>query len=125
MSKTKILNITLIKVVLWGAIGFSTLALVYHIRWFIPFLEGKTAFVVPGSQLPFLWFVVQICSNVIFPGFMDSPITRLNSPRFREEVMENSCLKQLNQPEQAAEFIFYLANLDSVSGQVFNLDSRI
>ena len=66
MNKTKTFNITLINIVLWGAIGFSTLALVYHIRWFIPFLEGKTAFVVPGSQLPFLWFVVQICSNVIF-----------------------------------------------------------
>lgn len=66
MIKSNLTNLTLIKTVLWGAIYFSTLALMYHIRWFIPFLLDKTSNVVPGGQLPLLWFIVQISRNIIF-----------------------------------------------------------
>lgn len=66
MNKTQTSNLILIKVVLWGAIFFSAQALVYHIRWFIPFLKDKIAYVVPDGKMPFLWFVVQICDNIIF-----------------------------------------------------------
>lgn len=66
MSKSKITNLTLIKIVLWGAIYFSGLALVYHIRWFIPFLLNNAANIVPGDQMPFLWFIIQISKNIIF-----------------------------------------------------------
>jgi hypothetical protein len=66
MSKVKISNLTLIKIVLWGAIYFSTLAFVYHIRWFIPFLLNNTANRVPTDQMPLLWFIVQISKNIIF-----------------------------------------------------------
>jgi hypothetical protein len=59
-------NITLISIVLWAAISFSTLALVYHVRWFIPFLQGEIAAVVPPDHIPFIWFLVRICSNIIF-----------------------------------------------------------
>ena len=66
MFKSKISNLTLVKIVLWGAIYFSALALVYHIRWFIPFLLNNTVNVVPTDQMPFLWFIVQISKNIIF-----------------------------------------------------------
>lgn len=66
MSKSKIFNLVLIQSVLWGAIFFSSLALMYHIRWFIPFLMDNTNGVVPNQQMPFIWFVVQICNNIIF-----------------------------------------------------------
>jgi len=66
MSKPKISNLTLIKIALWGAIYFSALALVYHVRWFIPYLLNNTANRVPSDQMPFLWFIVQISKNIIF-----------------------------------------------------------
>lgn len=66
MSKFRISNLTLIKIVLWGAIYFSALAFVYHVRWFIPFLLNNSANVVPSDQIPFLWFIVQISKNIIF-----------------------------------------------------------
>ena len=66
MNKFKISNLTLIKIVLWGAIYFSALALVYHIRWFLPFLLNNDIYVVPSDQLPFLWFIIQISKNIIF-----------------------------------------------------------
>jgi hypothetical protein len=66
MSKKQTSNLILIKIVLWGAIFFSAEALVYHIRWFIPFLSNKITYVVPDGKMPFIWFVVQICDNIIF-----------------------------------------------------------
>lgn len=66
VSNSKVSNPTLIKIVLWGAIYFSALALVYHIRWFIPFLLNNSANVAPSDQMPFLWFIIQIFKNIIF-----------------------------------------------------------
>jgi hypothetical protein len=54
------------KLILWGAICFSVIALIYHIRWFIPFLVNNIAYAVPNGQSPLIWFIVQICNNFIF-----------------------------------------------------------
>lgn len=56
----------LIKSVLCVILFFSSVALVYHFRWFIPFLQSETSFIVPNGQNPSVWFVVQIFNNVIF-----------------------------------------------------------
>lgn len=66
MSQFKISKLTFIKIVLWCVVFFSGVALMYNIRWFIPFLQDKTVFIVPDGQTPFIWFLVQICNNIIF-----------------------------------------------------------
>jgi hypothetical protein len=66
LLKSESAKLVLIKIILWGTLGFSTLALVFHIRWFIPFLINQQYSVVPTGQEPFTWFVVQICNNIIF-----------------------------------------------------------
>ena len=67
MYKVTLSKLMLIKVVLWVTIYFSTLAFVYHIRWFIPFLlNNDNHAVVPDHEIPLVWFMVQICSNLIF-----------------------------------------------------------
>ncbi|HNP47378.1 MAG TPA: hypothetical protein PKK99_04940 [Bacteroidia bacterium] len=76
MNNSKKINLLLVQSVLWGAIFFSSLALVYHIRWFIPFLMDNSSGVVPGQQMPFIWFVVQICNNIIFV-FVSALLIRL------------------------------------------------
>src|SRR5258708_20759299 len=72
MTKSKSGNLVFINLFLWVTIFFSTQALVYYIRWFVPFLNGKATYVVPVDKMPFLWFVVKICDNIIFllVGFM-------------------------------------------------------
>jgi len=65
MSKRQISFISLIKMALWAAIFFSTEALVYYIRWFVPFLNRQVANVVPPGKVPLLWFTTQICNNII------------------------------------------------------------
>ena len=67
MFKIRFSKILLIKLVLWVTIYFSGLAIVYHTRWFIPFLlNSDNHHTVPAGEIPSVWFVVQICSNLIF-----------------------------------------------------------
>jgi len=92
MSKSIISNFILIKSVLWGAIFFSALALVYHVRWFIPFLQDNTNGVVPNQQMSFIWFVVQICNNIIFlfVGFL---LFKLFRKYQQTGFFDSECLK--------------------------------
>jgi len=46
---------------------FSGLALIYHTRWFIAFLlNNNIHYAVAVDEVPFVWFIIQICSNLIF-----------------------------------------------------------
>ena len=53
-----------------ATIGFSALALLYHVRWFISFLINDSDYVVPVNQSPLIWFITQIISNIVcwFPA---------------------------------------------------------
>lgn len=67
MYKIRISRLILIKMVLWVTVYFSSLALLYHTRWFIPFLlNPENHYVVPVDEIPAVWFIVQICSNLIY-----------------------------------------------------------
>lgn len=66
MGKTNFPKPIFIKFILWGAIFFSATALIYHIRWFVPFLTTKISYVVQNGKSPLIWFLVQICNNFIF-----------------------------------------------------------
>jgi 3-oxoacyl-[acyl-carrier protein] reductase len=65
-----------------------------------------------------------ICSNVIFPGYFDSPMTQKNSSEFEKSILEENVLKRKNDPAEVAQFVFELLQKKNISGQVFNLDSR-
>ena len=67
MYMIRMSRLILIKVVLWVTVYFSSLALLYHTRWFIPFLlNPENHHVVPMGEIPAVWFIVQICTNLIF-----------------------------------------------------------
>jgi hypothetical protein len=66
LFKNESAKLFLIKIILWGTMLMSTLALIFHIRWFIPFVINQQNHFVPAGQEPFVWFVVQICNNLIF-----------------------------------------------------------
>ncbi len=56
----------LIKSVLWGAILFSFIGLVYNIRWFMPLLASEETPILANHQFQFISFIVQIGNNLIF-----------------------------------------------------------
>jgi len=66
-----------------------------------------------------------IKSNIILPGYFKSNMTNNNPEHFEKKVANENCLKKINDPEEVAKFIVFLSQMKNVSGQVFNLDSRI
>jgi 3-oxoacyl-[acyl-carrier protein] reductase len=66
-----------------------------------------------------------IRSNVIFPGYMETKMNRHLPPAAVERHRADNALGRFNTVDNAARFLFFLATLDHVSGQVFTLDSRI
>ena len=66
MIQTKGTTLVFIKAILWGIVFYSCLALVYHVRWLIPFVRNNTNSVIPNEQVSVIWYLVQIGSNIIF-----------------------------------------------------------
>lgn len=57
---------TLIQLVLWVTVIFSAQALIFHVRWFVPYLLHHKTKPLYGENIPGLWFLVQISTNLLF-----------------------------------------------------------
>ena len=68
-----------------------------------------------------------IRANVILPGFLDTKLTRhlLDDEAQHQRILSDHTLGKLTTPEDTASFIAFLHTLPAISGQVFQLDSRI
>jgi 3-oxoacyl-[acyl-carrier protein] reductase len=67
----------------------------------------------------------QIQVNAILPGVLETQMTRDLSPARLGKLIADNTLKRLNTTREVAEFICFLVGMRNVSGQVFQLDSRI
>ncbi len=63
--------------------------------------------------------------NCVLPGYMPTDMGEAASDKAKENALADNLLKTYSEPAEAAFFIFNLIYIKSVSGQVFNLDSRI
>lgn len=65
--------------------------------------------------------------NCVLPGFLETRMTRhlLEDAVFRTGLMDAHALGRLNTSQDAARFITFLHTMENVSGQVFQLDSRV
>jgi 3-oxoacyl-[acyl-carrier protein] reductase len=63
--------------------------------------------------------------NAVLPGYMLTEMGAGASGRAKEEALKDNLLKRYSEPEEVAGFIYHLAGMKAVSGQVFNIDSRI
>ena len=63
--------------------------------------------------------------NAIFPGVMPTRMTAALSEEQRIEFAKANALGRINSVEEVARFIVFLASTQNISGQVFQLDSRI
>ncbi len=68
-----------------------------------------------------------ITANVVCPGFVDSKMTRAAPPQAWERAKTDSALGTISSVEVAASFVTWLLSdlCTGVTGQLFNLDSRI
>ncbi len=63
--------------------------------------------------------------NAILPGYLKTDMGETVSTSVRERVRRENALQRSTDPEEVAEFIYHLSCMHNVSGQIFNLDSRI
>ncbi len=63
--------------------------------------------------------------NAVFPGVMPSRMTAHLSADRLEHFAKSNALGRINSSEEVARFIAFLVTTQNISGQVFQLDSRI
>ncbi len=63
--------------------------------------------------------------NTVLPGCHQTPMLGANSPAILERARKESVLSLTTSADELAKFVVFLSQMETVSGQVFNWDSRI
>jgi len=63
--------------------------------------------------------------NAVLPGYMLTDMGADSSDKGKETALRDSLVKDYSDPNNVAEFICHLSETEGITGQVFNLDSRI
>lgn len=63
--------------------------------------------------------------NAVLPGYLATEMSSAISNAMHERIMRNNALGRGNAADEVADFVYRLSSMNNVSGQVFNLDSRI
>jgi NAD(P)-dependent dehydrogenase (short-subunit alcohol dehydrogenase family) len=63
--------------------------------------------------------------NCVLPGFMKTALTAPLAGERVAQILADNVLGSASEPDDAARFILFLTTLKNVSGQIFQLDSRI
>lgn len=66
-----------------------------------------------------------ICINCVLPGFLETKMTRKMTAEARNAALSRHALLRFTTLDEAADQIHFLANCQNISGQVFQLDSRV
>ncbi len=63
--------------------------------------------------------------NTVLPGILPTHMTAHLDPNTLQEMVSENVLRRMNSIDEVARFIVFLAGTENISGQVFQLDSRI
>jgi 3-oxoacyl-[acyl-carrier protein] reductase len=63
--------------------------------------------------------------NAVLPGYLPTDMGVALSPAVEDRILRENVLQRGNDPNEVAEFVYRLSCMNNVSGQTFNLDSRI
>ncbi len=63
--------------------------------------------------------------NAVLPGYLKTDMGETINASARDRIERENTLKRSTEPVEVAEFIVHLSRMNNVSGQIFNLDSRI
>jgi 3-oxoacyl-[acyl-carrier protein] reductase len=66
-----------------------------------------------------------IRANAIFPGFHVTDMNQDVWAKFKDDIVNEHLLKKLPDIKEAAEFLWNVANMSSVTGQVYPFESRL
>ena len=71
------------------------------------------------------WAPHNVRLNIVYPGFQATGMTESMTDRQRRNIQGQGLLDQSPPIEEVAGFIYHLSRMNGVTGQIFNLDSRI
>ncbi len=63
--------------------------------------------------------------NAVLPGYLPTDMGSSMSDAVHDRILKENVLGKASDPHEVADFIYHLSLMNMVSGQVFNLDSRI
>lgn len=63
--------------------------------------------------------------NCVLPGFLETKMTANMAPEAVETALKRHQLGRFNTVEEAARFVSFICSTENISGQVFQLDSRV
>jgi 3-oxoacyl-[acyl-carrier protein] reductase len=63
--------------------------------------------------------------NAVLPGFLATDMGDTVADAVLERIRNENALARFSDPQEVAVFIYHLSFMKNVSGQVFNLDSRV
>jgi 3-oxoacyl-[acyl-carrier protein] reductase len=63
--------------------------------------------------------------NAVLPGYIPTDMGNKIADAVLNRVIEENTLGRVSEPDEVADFVYNLSLMNNVSGQVFNLDSRI
>ena len=63
--------------------------------------------------------------NTVCPGLLPTSMTAALPPHRLEELVQANLLGRINDLEEVARFVAHLADTRNISGQIFQLDSRV
>lgn len=66
-----------------------------------------------------------ICVNCVLPGFHLTDMGKAGGEEYHKKALNESVIKKTTSIDELSRFIVFLSELKSVSGQIFNFDSRI
>lgn len=89
------------------------------------YAASKAGVIALSKSAALEWGKEMIQVNAVIPGFLPTPMGLKLSPLHQQAVVSENSLRKPSSVKEVAEFIFNLSRMNNVSGQVFNLDSRI
>jgi 3-oxoacyl-[acyl-carrier protein] reductase len=63
--------------------------------------------------------------NAVLPGYIPTDMGDKVSDVVHDRILQDNALNRASDPGEVADFIYHLSLMNNVSGQVFNLDSRV
>ena len=63
--------------------------------------------------------------NAVLPGYLQTDMAVALSPAMEDRIVRENVLQRGNDSREVVEFVYRLSCMNNVSGQIFNLDSRI
>jgi 3-oxoacyl-[acyl-carrier protein] reductase len=64
-------------------------------------------------------------ANAVLPGVLPTRMTAQMDPNQLQKLVAGNALQRINSLAEVARFVVFLSTLQNVSGQLFQLDSRI